>query len=172
MRVGTCLHVGCGAEPLPAWLEAAREVRVDVDSTNHPDIVADMRSLGEIGQFDCVYCSHALEHVPRADAVRVLQEFRRVLKPGGAAYVVVPDLEDIRPTDEVVYISPAGPITGADMYWGFQACVQDRPYMKHQFGYVQRTLAAVLREAGFSNVQVTREPGWNLLGAGRVDVYA
>lgn len=171
VKLGTCLHVGCGYERLPDWLDFEKEIRVDVDPTCLPDIVADMRDLGNIGSYDSVYCSHALEHVTKEDGVRVLQEFRRVLKPGGCVIVVVPDLEDVKPTDEVVYISPAGPITGADMYWGFQSCVAERPYMRHLFGYVQRTLTDAFIEAGFASVQVTREPGWNLLAIGRVDVY-
>ena len=38
--------------------------------------------------FDFVYCSHVLEHV--ADDRRAMREFRRVLKPGGHAVLMVP----------------------------------------------------------------------------------
>jgi predicted SAM-dependent methyltransferase len=35
-----------------------------------------------------IYCSHVLEHVP--DDRQALSEFRRVIKPGGKAIIVVP----------------------------------------------------------------------------------
>ncbi|MFA6064103.1 MAG: class I SAM-dependent methyltransferase [Gallionella sp.] len=39
-------------------------------------------------QFDCVLCTEVLEHVP--DPVRVLEEFNRVLKPGGKVVLTTP----------------------------------------------------------------------------------
>jgi hypothetical protein len=86
--------------------------------------------------------------------------------------VVVPDLEDIRPTSEVVYVSPAGPITGADMYWGFQRAVGDKPFMRHQFGYTRQTLLETFQEAGFADAMVTRIPGWELLASARKGVVS
>jgi SAM-dependent methyltransferase len=45
------------------------------------------------GASDTVYHSHLLEHFDRDDALNLLIECRRVLKPGGLIRVVVPDLE-------------------------------------------------------------------------------
>jgi SAM-dependent methyltransferase len=45
--------------------------------------------------FDVVYHSHVLEHIDRTQAKGFLEECRRVLKPGGAIRVVVPDLETL-----------------------------------------------------------------------------
>jgi SAM-dependent methyltransferase len=43
-------------------------------------------------RFDLVYMSHLLEHVPDPlKALELVQDIRRVLKPGGLAAVVVPD---------------------------------------------------------------------------------
>jgi SAM-dependent methyltransferase len=47
------------------------------------------------GIFDFVYLSHVLEHFSRSDALKLLRDCRRVLSPGGAIRVVVPDLEAI-----------------------------------------------------------------------------
>lgn len=44
--------------------------------------------------FDVVYANGVLEHLTPAEAARAAQEFARVLKPGGLARVVVPDLEE------------------------------------------------------------------------------
>ena len=38
--------------------------------------------------FDIIYCSHVLEHVP--NDLEAMREFKRVLKPGGWALLVVP----------------------------------------------------------------------------------
>ena len=46
-------------------------------------------------EFDGVYHSHVLEHLPRADGERFLRECWRVLLPGGTIRVVVPDLETL-----------------------------------------------------------------------------
>lgn len=42
------------------------------------------------GSFDCVVCSHVLEHV---NDVKALAEMRRVLRPGGAAIIMIPVVE-------------------------------------------------------------------------------
>lgn len=53
------------------------DIRVDVTRLPWPD-----------GQFDLLYCSHVLEHVP--DDRAALREFRRVLAPRGMALLLVP----------------------------------------------------------------------------------
>jgi SAM-dependent methyltransferase len=52
-------------------------VKMDVTNVQFPD-----------NSFDVVYCSHVLEHIP--DDRRAMREFRRVLKPGGWAILLVP----------------------------------------------------------------------------------
>ena len=162
----TFLHVGCGGDPAPAWLDAYKEVRLDIDETHKPDIVASMLDLGDIGQYDVVYLSHSLEHVYPHQVPVALEEFRRVLKDDGFVAIVVPDLEDIRPTEDVVYESPAGPVTGLDMYYGMARLIAENPYMAHKCGFTQATLTKVLEEAGFSKVKAQRLQGFNLLGVG------
>ncbi len=45
--------------------------------------------------FDVAYGSHVLEHLEPGAAAQLLRECHRVLKPGGIARIVVPDLEAI-----------------------------------------------------------------------------
>jgi ubiquinone/menaquinone biosynthesis C-methylase UbiE len=125
-----------------------------------------MLALGDIGPYDVVYLSHSLEHVYPHEVPVALEEFHRVLKTEGFAAIVVPDLEDIKPTEDVVYESPAGPVTGLDMYYGMARLIVDNPYMAHKCGFTQATLTKVLQEAGFSKVIVNRISGHNLLGVG------
>lgn len=44
------------------------------------------------GSADHILCSHFLEHVHPDEAVTILRDFGRVLKPGGTLHVIVPDL--------------------------------------------------------------------------------
>lgn len=165
-ELGTVLHVGCGVTKLPEWVVCSKEIRLDIDARFQPDIVADMRNLGGIGVFDGVFCNHALEHLSREDALTALKEFKRVLRKGGTAVVVVPDLENVKATDQVYYTSPAGPITGADMYWGKQSMLKNFPEMAHKFGYIERTLRGLFEEAGFKHIATKREEVFNLMAVG------
>lgn len=145
---------------------ACNETRLDADERVKPDIVASMTKMGDIGTFDIVYCSHALEHLNCIDVMTALGEFLRVLRPGGVAMVFVPDLTDVKPTFDVLYESPSGPVTGHDMYYG-HALAADNPYMRHLTGFVQSTLLGAMTQAGFERVQVDRlTEGYHLLGIG------
>lgn len=163
---GTILHVGSGHASLPTWCDGLEETRLDIDPGCKPDIVASMLDMGEIGTFDVLYCSHALEHLYPHDVGKALAEFRRVLKPGGALVVFVPDLEGVSATEDVVYESPCGPITGLDMIYGKVSYLADAPYMAHHTGFVSSTLAQTLEAAGFQGVKVLRIPEFNLMGSG------
>ena len=68
---------------------------VSVDIANQGgelDIIADVQDLTSIDdkQFDSVFCSQVLEHIPRPGSA--LKEFFRVLKPGGIALIAAPHL--------------------------------------------------------------------------------
>lgn len=163
MRV---LHVGCGREPLPAWIEATEEVRADINPSVSPDLCVSMTDLGDVGPFDCVYSSHALEHLPREDVDKAMAEFYRVCKPGGHVIAIVPNLEGVRPTTETVYWCECGPINGLDMIYGYQKFIKDNPYMEHKSGFVKDTLAEVFERAGFGVYRVDVHSEWNLFGVG------
>jgi SAM-dependent methyltransferase len=45
--------------------------------------------------FDAVYSSHTVEHLHRDEAIKMLQEAMRVLKPGGRCRTLVPDMRSI-----------------------------------------------------------------------------
>lgn len=67
--------------------------RMDITRIPYPD-----------GSFDAVYCSHVLEHVP--DDRRAMREFRRVLKPGGWAILLVPTTAE-RTVEDPTVTDPA-----------------------------------------------------------------
>lgn len=85
------LNVGCGKKFNAKW------VNVDMVS-NSKDVIAANLIKGfpfNDNQFDVVYHSQVLEHIPKDQAARFIKECYRVLKPGGILRVVVPDLENI-----------------------------------------------------------------------------
>lgn len=163
---GRLLHVGCGGSPCPEFLQDCEEVRLDVVDDYKPHIVANLLDMGDIGEYDIVYSSHVLEHVNQYQVQTALKEFHRVLKPGGFALMFVPNLDGVSPTEEVLYDSPAGPITGLDMFYGKKSLIEKMPYMAHHTGFVPATLKQSILDAGFSIGETSAMCGYNLLGIG------
>ncbi len=174
-----CLHVGCGpANPAklhrrfqaPGW----REVRLDIDPAVRPDIVASMTDLHQVAtaSVDAVWSSHNLEHLYPHEVARALEEFRRVLKPGGFVLLTLPDLQraaELVAADrlgEVAYVSAAGPITALDMLYGHRrSLARGNTYMAHHTGFTARTLDQALAQAGFVQRRVQRR-GFDLWAQG------
>ena len=115
---------------LPPQYDRFEQVLLDIDPAQRPDIVCDARQMTqrlEAGTFDAVFCSHNLEHYYRHEVPRVLGGFLHVLKQGGFAQVIVPDIADVMRTcierglelEDVLYQSPAGPITVLDVLYGY-----------------------------------------------------
>jgi SAM-dependent methyltransferase len=71
-----------------------------VGARNYHVSYQDARNLKYPGDhFDLVYSISVIEHIPDDGDTRALEEFRRVLKPGGVAIVEVP----YRKTAETIY---------------------------------------------------------------------
>lgn len=81
------LHLGCGTKFLPGF------VHIDALDLGHIDQVGPVESLPQIasGSVDLIYASHVLEHFGRHEYQDVLQEWYRVLRPGGLLRLAVPD---------------------------------------------------------------------------------
>ena len=96
------LNVGGGSKSiqLPPEYNGFEHLLLDIDPAGEPDIILDGRKLIELpaAQFDAIYCSHNLEHYFRHDVIKVLTGFFHVLKPGGFAQILVPDLIEIMRT--------------------------------------------------------------------------
>ena len=79
------LHLGCGSSRIPGW------VNIDNEADLAPDLVADVRDLPyEDNSVEQIAAFHVLEHFRYDEPV--LEEWHRVLVPGGLIVVVVPDL--------------------------------------------------------------------------------
>jgi predicted SAM-dependent methyltransferase len=85
------LNIGCGSRFHVDW------VNIDFAPVDPAIIKCDIRKglPFHSNEFDAVYHSHVLEHLPRAEARPFLSECCRLLKPKGLIRIVVPDLEQI-----------------------------------------------------------------------------
>lgn len=155
------LHAGCGTEPLPALFVDSDEVRLDADPSVGPDIVASFTDLGDIGEFDDIWCAHAIEHLHPIDVIKALKEFLRVLKPGGACLVAVPDLEGVAPTFDPL---PGQVVCGHDLIYG-RNDTYSNPWMLHRTGFIEGTLRGAMLKAGFPFVHIKRTD-YTLVGIG------
>jgi hypothetical protein len=158
------LNVGGNSKDiaLPPQYAGFEHVLLDIDPAVKPDVVCDARELGALGagQFDAVYCSHNLEHYHRHDVPRVLAGFLHVLKEGGFAQIRVPDIHEVMRTsvergldiDDVLYQSPAGPITVADVVYGYGVEIErsGNDFYAHKTGFTRKSLLDALDRAGFA----------------------
>jgi predicted SAM-dependent methyltransferase len=148
----------------PLFGDDIEEVRLDLDPSKNPDIIASMVDMGDIGPFDAIYTSHTLEHIHSHEVPVALREFRRVLTDDGFALIFVPDLEGLTLSNDVLYESPAGPVTSFDMIYGMRKFLATHPEtMAHRTGFTSAILKDALIEAGFGKVTVNRVPAFNLM---------
>jgi len=166
------LHAGCGTAEVPPYFDGLEleVVRLDIDPGMKPDIVASITDLGDIGTFDIVYSSHCLEHLYPQYVKQALSEFYRVTSDKGSTIIVVPDLQDVKATDEVLYVSPGGPLCGLDLIYGCRTDIDLTPYMAHHSGFVAETLEAAMKDAGFPKVSMIRLYPYNLIGVGQKEI--
>jgi hypothetical protein len=93
-----------------------------------------------------------------------LREFRRVLSEDGFVLIFVPDLECLTLSNDVLYESPAGPVSSFDMIYGMRRFLADNPEtMTHRTGFTSKMLKDALLEAGFGNVTTSRVKQFNVM---------
>ncbi len=160
------LHVGCGPRGsglLPEFFapDTWQELRLDIDPGVEPDFVASITEMACVADdsVEAVYSSHNLEHLYAHEVPLALAEFHRVLKPGGAVLVRVPDIQEAARhvaagnLEGALYISPAGPISAIDVFWGLRTAVAaGNSFMAHKTGFTPDTLRGKLEQAGFEEV--------------------
>jgi predicted SAM-dependent methyltransferase len=160
------LIAGSGAGKMKEWAEAGyEETYLDIEPRTNPDVVASMTDMGEIGPFDIVFCSHAVEHLYPHEVHQALTEFHRVLKPKGIAIVIVPDLEGVEPTNDRLPNYDGAEMTGLHLFYGDHREIPEFPHMAHHCGFVSKTLKYALEMAGFE-AKAERQASYNLLGIG------
>lgn len=172
----TILNAGCGASTIKDAifandLQDYKEVRLDIDNTYNPDIVADITDLSGIDatSFDVVYTSHIIEHLDFYKVMPTIKDLLRITKLGGFVRIVVPNLKSIA-NDlakgnllDPVYLSPSGPISPIDILFGYRASIQrHNEFMRHKCGFTKESFEKMFAEAGIEDYTV-QEIGFDLL---------
>jgi len=141
------LHIG-GVDKAEGW-EILNAVRgPDVDH------LGDARDLSRFSDktFTVIYASHVVEHLDYAnnELLNTLREWYRVLVPGGAVYISVPDLDVLsRLFLEKDRLSLEERFFVMRMMFGGHV---DK-YDYHVVGLNQDFLASFLQQAGFTNLR-------------------
>jgi predicted SAM-dependent methyltransferase len=136
----TKLHIGCGPQILKGW--------VNIDNAEYPgvDRVLDVTTGLPFENVSYIFAEHFIEHLAYVDAAKLMAECRRILRDDGVLRLSTPNLEWVWFTHykldatEPEQVELCFRINRAFRAWG------------HQFLYNERTLRAMLLEAGFSNV--------------------
>lgn len=132
---------GCrvtGVDASSRMIQEARNSKSDQghDLVNGPvfEVVKTIESLGfDQSRFDGIVCSSVLEYVE--DPNKAIEQFYRVLKPGGVLLVSVPDRTSIlRNMQKLAYVALKWPA-----YLGFS---------KHS--YTRKTFSSLLHDNGFT----------------------
>jgi predicted SAM-dependent methyltransferase len=177
----TVLHVGCGPKHdfslYPAFKSARwREIRLDIDPAVAPDIVASITNMATVASasVEVVWSSHNLEHLYDHEIPRALREFRRVLKPGGALLLVVPDFLRVAELfasgrgDDLVYVSASGPVYPLDMAFGMRSEIaKGHTSMTHHTAFTPTRLEKILDSAGFTHLLIQRDDNFNIWATSR-----
>jgi hypothetical protein len=150
------------------------EVRIDAETDTQADLLQHPHNLPMIADssVDGVYIGHVLHRYSFHEAKLILQEAVRIMKDGGVLIASVPDLQlasIYAANDEMeaaIYTSPAGGITALDMTFGFQKFVATGDAARqHRSGYSLASFGNFLRDAGLSNLNITRQ-AYDLQGVG------
>jgi predicted SAM-dependent methyltransferase len=144
------LNLGSGPKKWPGF------INIDLAgnwSGQAPDVEADVRKLPFPDNYaDEAHAIHVLEHMYYWEAPDVVQEWKRVLKPGGLLVVEVPCLE------KILYWFTQRPIGLGKTLWGLYGSPEYKdPAMCHKWCYSVAMLEDLLIKAGLENV-TEREP--------------
>jgi predicted SAM-dependent methyltransferase len=151
------LHIGCGGNELPGWLNTElcpRGDQIFLDATGRFPFADHV--------FAFIYTEHMIEHVSLGDAAAMLAECFRVLATNGVIRIVTPDLRflvtllDAPPSTEVAsYINyaidahkiDAPAADGVSVFNNFVRA------WGHQYIHSRESLSGLLERAGFEDIQ-------------------
>ncbi len=147
------LNLGCGDKILPGY------INIDVAESRKgkkPDILCDLHNLSmiESNSVDEVLSVHVIEHFWRWEVDDILNEWIRVLKPGGKLILECPNLisacEEFLKNPDVA--SGEGPEGQRTMWVFYGDPAWKDPLMNHRWGYTPNSLGKLMSNAGLCNI--------------------
>lgn len=116
------------------------------------DVTADVRKLPfPDNHADEARAIHVIEHFYAWEALEVMQEWVRILKPGGQLAIECPCLEKMLKLADVPHIEPRY------VYWGLYGDPRhQRPEMTHRWAYTTLALVRLMAQAGLEDLKPER----------------
>jgi predicted SAM-dependent methyltransferase len=141
------LNLGCWNRHIPGF------IHVDLCDMEHIDYKTNINDLSMFE--DCsaslIYSSHSFEYFNRTEAISVLKEWNRVLKPDGTLRLAVPDfdslLEVYKSTGEIEKI--VGPLFGQ---MNINNGIEEET-LYHKTTYNFKSLSKILCDNGYKDVK-------------------
>lgn len=161
------INLGCGPLPLTEqdkkYMEGPIEdwILADLFPENEEVTKVDMKDLSEYSDnhFTHIYSSHAVEHIPHIQVLKMLKDWYKKLAPEGKLTINVPDLmwcfEQMQKYENYQYIEDY-----YHDYFGSRGLIniiygsQEQPGEIHFCGFTNRSLTEALEEAGFEDIEV------------------
>ena len=141
------INLGCGKRHIPGF------VHVDLDDYPHIDYKhsVDRLPMFDDQSADLIYASHTLEYFDQVEVINVLNDWRRILKPGGILRVGVPDFAALAS----VYQTHKDPgMVIGPLYGRIKINAPDgERHLFHKMVYDFDSLRVTLEGCGFSDVQ-------------------
>jgi predicted SAM-dependent methyltransferase len=138
---GLKLHLGCGDVNLQGW------INIDARPASHVDLCVKDFALDDFtdGCVEKIYLCHVLEHFSLTEARRLLNIFRRKLRPEGLLLISVPSFDVLvkiyRTTNDISSIQTA--LMGG----------QDYSYNYHKTAFDEALLSNLSIASGFKDVK-------------------
>lgn len=166
MKINVC----SGRQVLEGWINVDVVVSTHPKAKGPPQILAEMHAIPlDDNVADELMCIHGIEHVEPWVAEKALDEWFRLLKPGGLLIIECPDLVKCCQN----YLSGLTvPGKHPDQFglWGIYGDATSLdPFMLHRYGYSPASLAKLLKAHGFKSIQ-EETPQWHAGGRVRRDM--
>lgn len=139
------LHLGCWRRNIPGFINVEQADFPHVDYKTSIDKL----DMFEDNYADLIYCSHAFEYFDRQQAINVLAEWRRILKPGGVLRLAVPDFEALLEVYQTY--NDLNKILGP-LFGRMEISTPAEIIIYHKTVYDFESLKALLESAGFTDI--------------------
>lgn len=116
---------------------------------------------------DAIWNAGSLAYLYAHEVPVIIQEFHRILKPGGFVQITITDLQRVAQSisqgklERELYRAPAGIITAIDLLYGHRASIaSNRKDLQIKTGFTAHTIVHKFSAQGFGEVEVVRNKGF------------